>query len=129
MHILQDETGKKTSLAVKYYTHYNFTIGEQINCRLDKINCAGKIYFEPDPPFYKIGKDYFFKFLYFDDRTEKKSCKTISVMIVEDIYKLECTVMPGIWQNDINFNPKFIKCKVLKISKGRLILEFIEIQR
>ena len=126
MFILEDQLGKMTTLSAKYYLHYDLKIGEQINCRIDKINCAGMIFYEPEHPYYKIGENYFFKFLGFASRTRKKSCETISVIIVEDIYKNECTLLSEALKNKTDPIPEFLKCKVIRIKKAKLFLEFAD---
>lgn len=53
--------GIKTTLSFENYKHYNFFIGQKIKGKIDKINCSGKIYFEPEHPVYKIGECYCFE--------------------------------------------------------------------
>ena len=48
--------GIKITLSYKNYGHYKFRIGQRLFGKIDKINCSGKIYFEPDHPFYIVGK-------------------------------------------------------------------------
>ena len=61
--ILQNSFGGKHLLKAISYTHYDLQIDTTINCKIDKINCSGKIYLEPENPIYKEGKIYDFKFI------------------------------------------------------------------
>jgi hypothetical protein len=58
--VLIDSQEKKHLLEAAHYTHYGFETGQQIMCRIDKINCTGKIYLEPINPFYTVGKSFKF---------------------------------------------------------------------
>ena len=59
--VLIDEFGKKHLLEANPYKLYQLEIGNEIECRIDKINCAGKIFLEPLNPFYKEGGAYSFE--------------------------------------------------------------------
>lgn len=48
---------------LKYYHDYNIQEGCVISCLVDKINCTGKIYLEPEHPFYQAGIVYTFRFI------------------------------------------------------------------
>ena len=52
-YMLLDPNGNKYLLPAINYKPYNFKIGEWIKCRIDKINCTGKMYIEPNHPVYK----------------------------------------------------------------------------
>jgi hypothetical protein len=58
--ILSDPNQVKHLLEKKHFIHYNFEVGQLITCRIDKINCNGKIYIEPLHPYYRLGKSYDF---------------------------------------------------------------------
>jgi hypothetical protein len=59
--IVQDIFGDKHLLNASYYSAYDFEIGQEIICRVDKINCKGKVFFEPSHPIYIEGSDYDFR--------------------------------------------------------------------
>ncbi|MEI8203268.1 MAG: hypothetical protein WCH34_09670 [Bacteroidota bacterium] len=59
-YLLQTEVGTKILLPYKLYANYGFEKGSTIQCRLDKINCNGRLFFEPMHPFYKVGQAYHF---------------------------------------------------------------------
>jgi hypothetical protein len=43
-------------LSVEYYESYPIVVGETLECRIDKINCSGRIYLEPIHPVYTEGR-------------------------------------------------------------------------
>jgi len=43
-------------LPVEYYESYPIVVGETLECRIDKINCSGRIYLEPIHPVYTEGR-------------------------------------------------------------------------
>jgi hypothetical protein len=60
--VLTDVNGVKHLLYKSYYRNYNIRHGMDIRCRIDKINCTGKIFIEPEHPHYQPGKSYSFTF-------------------------------------------------------------------
>jgi len=104
-------------LAEKHYVHYNIMAGQKIKCRIDKINCSGKIYLEPEHPFYKEKQMYDFPV----KRAEtivNSSGKPEKMLVVADC-----------WNNDVYVNAsgmdtniKHIKCSVDRIKKAKLYL-------
>lgn len=65
--ILTDINSVKHLLYKAYYGKYKLKLNQEINCRIDKINCTGKIYIEPEHPYYKLGNSYSFIFDHFED--------------------------------------------------------------
>ena len=60
-YVLQDINGLKHFLPAEFYENYGFTIGDAILCRIDRINCTGRIYLEPKHPHYSEGEIYHFE--------------------------------------------------------------------
>lgn len=60
---LIDPNGVKHLLEAVPYLNYNFEFGKTIDCRIDKINCTGKIFIEPEHPYYTLNGIYKFPFL------------------------------------------------------------------
>ncbi|MCB2219269.1 MAG: hypothetical protein KQI35_02655 [Bacteroidetes bacterium] len=63
--ILIDQKGREYKLRRKYYSEYGIQIDHEIRCRI--IREGSDFYFEPEHPFYKIGKLYEFELI---ERTE-----------------------------------------------------------
>jgi len=118
--ILENNFGGKHLLESINYTQYNLEIGKNVNCRIDKINCSGKIYLEPDNPFYNVGEVYDFEFLEIIDQINSVGEKENAVL-VKDIFgiKIACSIPSNlIYDND----KSTVKCKVTRIKKGKLFL-------
>jgi hypothetical protein len=58
--VLSDIHGRKLLLDAEPYADYSLQIGENIQCKIDKINCSGQIFLEPAHPLYEIDKTYAF---------------------------------------------------------------------
>jgi len=89
--ILSDPNLVKHLLSQKYYENYYFEPGQLIDCRVDKINCNGKIYIEPLHPFYRLGKKYDFPFVRFSMHRPKNGT-TESFAVFEDIFGNEVKI-------------------------------------
>jgi len=63
------------------YTNYGFSVGQRINVTVDKINCSGKVFVEPDHPVYKRGQFYTFKVDSIISKTENEYS-----LLVEDVF-------------------------------------------
>ncbi|HRZ41752.1 MAG TPA: hypothetical protein P5228_03510 [Bacteroidales bacterium] len=49
-------------LPEEYYTDYQIREGMELPCRVDKINCTGRIFLEPEHPWYREGERYLFRY-------------------------------------------------------------------
>lgn len=116
-YIITDPNEYKHLLVKDYYLNYDFKIGDVVPCRIDKINCSGKIYLEPEHPFYKEGNVYDFPI------KERKSIfnilhEKVDVVVVSDCYNHDIEVAAdGISEVD-----KTINCVVTQIKKGKLFI-------
>jgi len=118
--ILINPFGGKHLLKSIHYRHYNLQVNQTINCKIDKINCSGKIYLEPENPIYKEGEIYDFEFISIVDQINSVGEKE-EAAIVKDKLGIEhkCS-LPKSFYTD---KPKSsIQCKVLRIKKGELFL-------
>jgi len=115
--ILKNEQDNKFLLPTIYYKNYNLKLNQILICRVDKMNCRGRIFLEPMHPYYYEGETYDFKFLKFDKIQYKK--EQIKAIIVKDILGNEGYVCN--YDSKIQLNEN-IKCKVEKIKKGKLYL-------
>jgi hypothetical protein len=111
---------KKYLLPAEYYTNYNLKIGQQIQCLVDKINCSGKIFLEPDHPYYKIGERYDFLVLRISEQ-ENFLGKDQYIAWVQDLHGLEwpCPVDKA---EGIEPGYSHLACRVDRIRKAELIL-------
>lgn len=49
-------------LPAEYYADYQIKEGLALRCRVDKINCTGRIFLEPEHPWYREGERYLFRY-------------------------------------------------------------------
>lgn len=120
-YILEEPFGRKHLLAAEYYGDYNFNIGATINCRVDKINCSGKIFLEPEHPHHKRGESYDFKINNISIKSNKFNENVCVVTVVDALGRdAVCNVDMNIG-NSFNIGES-INCKVQRIKKGILYL-------
>ncbi len=121
--ILVDEEGTQYTLASEYYIDYGINSGDLIQCKVDKINCTGKVYLEPAHPYYKEGRTYDFE--------------VVSKAVLPDIYgdmRIFWTLR-DIFGNEMHIPapadfyrhnlPKTAHCIVLRIRKAQLQLKHV----
>lgn len=117
-YILENPFGGKHLLKAIHYKHYNLEVNQTINCKIDKINCSGKIYLEPENPFYKVGEIYEFEIFKIINQRNSVG-EDEKVAYVKDKFGIE---LPCSLTKTFIPETKHIKCKVLRIKKGELFL-------
>lgn len=118
--VLKDPNGYKILLPEKYYRSYGFKTGMLINCRVDKVNCNGKVFLEPMHPVYKEGETYMFEVAGKDHQKDILN-EDNYFLIVRDVFNNEWRVpvySTHKWENP----PEAITCCVNRIKKGKLYL-------
>lgn len=117
--ILLSPEGKKFMIPSKEYSDYNFQIGDIVKCKIDKVNCSGKVFLEPLNPHYEAGKSYRFKYEYseevYSDLGEKRY-----FIYVKDVFGKMNKIL-SIRNVSADFENKMI-CNVLQVKKGSLLL-------
>lgn len=58
--ILEDPYGIRHTVYHAYYSAYSLQIMSYIMCKVEKINCTGRVYLEPQHPVYYTGEKYLF---------------------------------------------------------------------
>jgi len=116
-YVLQDINGLKHFMPAEDYENYGFANGEEITCKIDRINCTGRIFLEPKHPRYMEGEIYYFEVINNSNRDNENVLKVKEILgnIVE-------VAVNSIMKFDIN-EQKMVRCIVKSIKKGRLILE------
>jgi hypothetical protein len=118
----RDANGLKHIIPVDYYHDYGINRGDTIKCRLDRINCLGRFFFEPDHPVYERGKTYSFKLISFTvnyRNGEILDCRAL----VRDVFGREWST------NDFRIRPPLpadmtsLSCLVYSFKKARLFLQ------
>lgn len=122
--VLEDAEGRKQLMKSKFYKKYNFKIGGKIICKIDHINCVGKIFLEPKHPYYKQGAIYNFVI---NEISKQKNRVGEEVLLIKVIDKLNNSAYCKIDGGNIEEfkTSKQIKCRVELIKKGILYLNYV----
>jgi hypothetical protein len=117
----RDVNGLKHLIAVEYYHYYGIKKGDTIRCRLDRVNCQGRFFFEPDHPVYKRGETYIFKLVsfkvnYLND--EILNCRAR----VRDVFGREWNTHDFRIRQPLPENLTSLSCIVVSFKKARLFL-------
>lgn len=123
-YVLKDSENRSFLLPEEFYTNYGFVMGKQICCRIDKINCAGSYFLEPEHPVYRENKISDFVL---DRIIEEKDLNGDNIQhyyvtdeFVNNIDFYSSVLISGKKKGDR------IPCLVQKIRKGRLFLNLPE---
>lgn len=115
-YVLTHESGRKMLLKSSFYTKYNFVLGQNIECRIDKVNCTGQVFLEPKHPIYSEGCLYSFPLI-----KVNKEEKSLFNATVRDVLDNEIDVFVSqIKRYKIN---ESILLKVVQIKKGIAVLQ------
>lgn len=123
-YLLKSSKGNRVLMPLKYYKHYGIEPGNEIKCRIDKINCSAKIFLEPEHPYLTNGNRYDFiisgKNQFTDRKGRTQTCYSL---------KLPEGIQAKAILNDNISLPVLthIKATLIRIRKGILILNNIEV--
>jgi hypothetical protein len=119
-YILEDPNGVKHFIDAELYANYGIELGNRLECRIDKINCTGRIILEPLHPIYSNGQSYYFNLI------SSEECGQEYKVTIEDIFrnKIELQIASEIFFASRQEN--FIKCKVIHLKKGIPEVEIVQ---
>jgi len=118
-YVLIDVNGLKHFMPAAFYKNYGLTIGEELLCKIDRINCTGRIFLEPKHPLYCENESYFF------DLAEVKPMVSSGESIyVKELFGnlIEVSALKKA-ADKIRFLDRKVRCVVKSIKKGLPILE------
>ncbi len=117
--VMQDPLGYKVLMPAKFYEKYGFENGQEIKCRVDRINCSGRMYLEPMHPFYTEGEIYDFEKIG-EGKRKNLTGDEENFVWVKDVLGNSWTVRNsgGV---DKDSTPT-LKCRLDRIKKGKLFL-------
>ncbi len=119
-YILSDINNVKHLLYKEHYKNYGLKLNQQIFCRIDKINCTGKIFIEPEHPYYKLGKS--FEFLFDSYNSIPNSIGDFEQVIVfKDVYNHPVLLPADEIDHELNPGEK-LKATVEKLKKGKVYI-------
>ncbi|HPS27580.1 MAG TPA: hypothetical protein PK269_08230 [Bacteroidales bacterium] len=107
-------------LKEKPFENYHLAIGRQLKCRIDKINCTGKIFLEPEHPYYKEHAVYDFPVKGLERITNSGGIIEL-MLVVEDCWgKTVYINIEG--EGQVYAGEQTVRCRVDRIKKGKLYL-------
>jgi hypothetical protein len=113
--ILEDPFKIRHLLPSRLYSCYEIKAGQSITCKVDKINCTGRVYLEPNHPHYLEGNTYDFKVI---SVSKNPHSEKLSILL-NDMYNNEisadCPKDFIVGNKDLNR----ISCKIVRIRKGK----------
>ena len=119
--VMRDPLGYKILMPAKYYTAYGFEPGQTIECRVDKVNCNGRMFLEPLHPYYREGQVYTFEVVS-SGSSKNMLDQTTSFFIVKDVLGQTWKVISHTNQS-IDTNPSHVNCYLHRIKKGKPTLQ------
>ena len=118
-YVLEDVNGLKHFLPAENFQGYGINPGDEISCKIDKINCTGRIYLEPRHPYYSEGKIYDFEIV-------KISNSVIgSMVVVKEIGGNLLEILLESRMEEVLKAKNWVRCRVNSIKKGTLFLELV----
>jgi len=122
--VLTDSKGVMYLVPISLYESYGFEPGQTIACKVDKINCTGKVFLEPRHPGYTEGEVYTFKRVGVIEG-ENESGDRVKRLIVEDNAgtSFEFDLLSDQHETGI---PDELLCRVRRIRKSKVHLHWIE---
>jgi len=120
--VLLAEFDKKYLIPAINYIEYKIKTGDKIKCKVDKINCNGKVFLEPDCPIYSVGDNDVFTLQEKEERITHKTYNEYMVIkavsnktnrgIVLIAEKLQQCLQGEKWL-----------CEIQRIKKGEMYLK------
>ncbi|PKP19322.1 MAG: hypothetical protein CVU05_11685 [Bacteroidetes bacterium HGW-Bacteroidetes-21] len=122
--VLNGPDDRKYLMESRFYSdEYQIIPGTEIICKVDKINCTGKVFFEPLHPVYLEGVVDVFEIVGVETRRFKKSGEEYSAYLaISNRTKHAVIRLPDQekeWQLSIGMK---VKARVKKTSKGEVHL-------
>lgn len=113
--ILEDQFGIRHTIPYDYYKYYGLVIGSMIECKVDKINCTGRVFLEPEHPLYKVGEVHDFSIV------DKSDGEAISIIdCFNNIIKVTVDS-----ERAMETKLDTVKAKIIKLTRGQPELEVL----
>ena len=118
--VIMDPYNEKHLLPTKFYKHYDIKIQNLYPCKVDRVNCQGRLFFEPVHPFYKVDNTYSFCFKKFDFLLSKKGIMTEYFIMTGEtgetaylLFEPNLKLLKGLYE----------KYKIIKIRKAKIFIQ------
>lgn len=118
--VMQDPLGYKVLMPRHFYLDYGFEPGQTVQCRVDRINCNGRMYLEPTHPRYTEGNEYPFEVA--SAGTDRNMLdETEHFLWVKDVFNQQWKLR--VWSEQMLADAgTFVNCRLERIKKGKLFL-------
>lgn len=113
--VAETTDGQRFLIDYFQYEKYGFSVGKSIQVTVDKINCSGKVFIEPDHPVYERVKTFLFPI----DTVLSQSENSIS-LIVQDVFENKIAVRYH--SIDTDKIPGEVELFVIGLRKGLPVL-------
>lgn len=117
--IVTGPDSKKYLLPLMYYNSYDLVSQTAIRCRVDKINCSGKVFLEPEHPFYLENETYPFTVVSYRIAGDSSGADT-EIATVTDNYGIQHDA-PASLLKDRPGTGESVMLKINRITKGRFL--------
>jgi len=118
--ILKDPFGYKLMMPAAFYLRYGFKNGDIITCRIDRVNCNGRMFIEPMHPVYQEEEIYNFNIVNRFSRSGLTG-KPEFCFRVEDVLGYRWDVVVG--KKKFNqYKDRTLDCRLERVKKGILFL-------
>jgi hypothetical protein len=126
--VLEGPDGRRYLLNMERYKGYGIESGKEIICRVDKINCKGELFLEPQHPVYREGESYPFLTEAYESRIDKHGNNQRVVRFSDALGNRP--VLQLSWFGDKQPAPgDMVNLTVERILKGRILFEGMEEER
>lgn len=119
--VLSGPDNKRYLLSCSDYSSYNIKESELLDCRIDKINCKGEVFLEPEHPYYREGSVYEFVVRSIETRINK-SGENEDLVLLSGGDMTDLAVPVKIFKNMVPEINSRVLLKVNKIVKGNIVI-------
>ena len=120
--VMEGPDGRRYLLDQERYEGYGIAPGKDVVCRVDKINCKGELFLEPQHPEYREGESYPFLTEGYESRIDKRGNSHMVVKFSDSLGNRP--VLKLSWFGNNPPGPgSIVNLKVERILKGRILFE------
>lgn len=122
--LVESRSCNRLLIPARHYQNYGIEANTWIQCRVDRINCSGRIFLEPEHPFYKTGNTYTFRIIERFDTIDRKGRSATRYLVKGD------------WSHEVNASLKYdeplpegilFSGNLIQIRKSVLIMNHIRV--
>lgn len=126
--LLEGPDIKRYLLPVTRYANYDIAPGKSVLCRIDRINCKGELFLEPEHPLYRENESYLFEVSGRDIRVDRAGNRH-NVFIVKDVYGNDISIPAFLAGDTEPVAGEKISLVIERIVKGNIIFSGIDDDR